>query len=74
MSFCFICHRNLGDSYDLMWAGKQTRKLVPVCTEDRECRAIGAQRKRTVPKDGPKARKDIGSAIVAQKEVNDNGS
>ena len=73
MSFCFICHRNLGDSYELMWA-QYVNKLVPVCSEDRTCRELAGQRKKAAPKDGPKARKDIGSAIVAQKEGNDNGS
>lgn len=52
MSFCYICHRELGDSYDLMWAGGYTNKLVPVCSEDRECRSI---RKRAALTDGPKA-------------------
>ena len=54
MSYCFICHRDLGDSYDLMWA-QYVNKLVPVCSEDRECRALVGQRKKAAPKDGPNA-------------------
>lgn len=74
MSYCFICHRQLGDSYDLMWAGAYTQKLVPVCSEDRECRAMAAgQRKKAVPKDGPNEKGiEVTGAIIAQKEGKNN--
>lgn len=38
-AFCYICHRPLGDSYPLMWSNP-IRKMVPVCNDDRICRAI----------------------------------
>lgn len=56
-AFCFICHRQLGDSYDLMWAGAYTQKLVPVCSEDRECRAMAGQRKKGRPKRRPQQKR-----------------
>lgn len=73
MSYCFICHRELSDSYDLMWA-RYVNKLVPVCSEDRECRALVGQRKKAAPKDGPNAIKEtiFDSGIVPQKEGKDN--
>ncbi|MCQ2282351.1 MAG: hypothetical protein MJZ99_06985 [Bacteroidales bacterium] len=72
MSYCFICHRELGDSYDLMWASGYTKKLVPVCSEDRECREMGKKRSRPEGRPQVNRKTNFDSASIAQKEGKDN--